>query len=43
MFPLNDAGMLSGLLCGVLFGFVLENAGFGSPTKLTAQFQLRDW
>jgi hypothetical protein len=43
MFPLNDAGMVSGLLCGVLFGFVLENAGFGSPAKLTAQFQLRDW
>lgn len=43
MFPLNDGGMLSGLLCGVLFGFVLENAGFGSPAKLTAQFHLRDW
>lgn len=33
----------SGLLCGFLFGFVLENAGFGSPVKLTAQFALRDW
>jgi len=43
MFPLNDAGMISGLVCGALFGFILENAGFGSPTKLTAQFQLRDW
>ena len=43
MFPFNDAGMISGLVCGVLFGFVLENAGFGSPCKLTAQFQLRDW
>ncbi|MFZ2295368.1 MAG: DUF6691 family protein [Polaromonas sp.] len=43
MFPFNDAGVISGLLCGVLFGFVLENAGFGSPCKLTAQFQLRDW
>jgi hypothetical protein len=43
MFPLNDAGVISGLVCGVLFGFVLENAGFGSPAKLTAQFQLRDW
>ena len=43
MFPFNDAGMVSGLVCGVLFGFVLENAGFGSPAKLTAQFQLRDW
>ena len=35
--------MLSGLLCGVLFGVVLENAGFGSPCKLTAQFRLTDW
>lgn len=43
MFPLNDGGMLSGLVCGVLFGFVLENAGFGSPCKLTGQFSLRDW
>lgn len=43
MWPLNDAGALSGLVCGVLFGYVLENAGFGSPCKLTAQFSLRDW
>ena len=43
MFPLNDGGMLSGLVCGVLFGYVLENAGFGSPCKLTGQFSLRDW
>jgi hypothetical protein len=43
MFPLNDTGMLSGLLCGVLFGYVLENAGFGSPVKLSAQFKLKDW
>jgi hypothetical protein len=35
--------ILSGLLCGVLFGVVLENAGFGSPCKLTAQFRLTDW
>lgn len=35
--------VLSGLLCGVLFGIVLENAGFGSPCKLTAQFRLTDW
>jgi hypothetical protein len=41
--PLNDAGLWSGLLCGVLFGFVLESAGFGSPCKLTAQFRLTDW
>ena len=43
MFPLNDNGMLSGLLCGILFGYVLENAGFGSPVKLSAQFKLTDW
>jgi hypothetical protein len=35
--------MVSGLICGILFGFVLENAGFGSPLKLTAQFKLTDW
>lgn len=33
----------SGLLCGALFGYVLESAGFGSPCKLTAQFRLSDW
>ncbi|MBI5107697.1 MAG: YeeE/YedE family protein [Rhodocyclales bacterium] len=43
MFPLNDNGMISGLLCGILFGYVLESAGFGSPVKLSAQFRLRDW
>ena len=41
MFALPE--VLSGLLCGVLFGIVLENAGFGSPCKLTAQFRLTDW
>ena len=43
MFPINETGMLSGLLCGILFGYVLENAGFGSPVKLSAQFKLTDW
>jgi uncharacterized protein len=43
MFPLHSNGMVSGLICGILFGFVLENAGFGSPQKLTAQFKLTDW
>lgn len=42
-FPLYDAGLASGLLVGILFGYILENAGFGSPCKLTAQFRLRDW
>lgn len=35
--------VLSGLLLGIGFGFVLERAGFGSPCKLTAQFRLTDW
>jgi hypothetical protein len=43
MFPLLESGVLSGLACGFLFGYVLENAGFGSPCKLTAQFRLTDW
>jgi hypothetical protein len=43
MFPLDYLGVGSALLCGFLFGFVLENAGFGSPCKLTSQFQLTDW
>jgi hypothetical protein len=43
MIPFNNSGMLSGLVCGALFGYVLENAGFGSPRKLTAQFKLSDW
>ena len=43
MFPLNDSGLVTGLVCGFLFGYVLENAGFGSPYKLTAQFRLTDW
>ncbi len=42
-FPLYDDGVASGLLSGVLFGYVLENAGFGSPRKLTAQLRLTDW
>jgi uncharacterized protein len=41
MFGLPE--IASGLLCGALFGYVLENAGFGSPCKLTAQFRLTDW
>ncbi|MBT9462184.1 MAG: YeeE/YedE family protein [Rugosibacter sp.] len=40
---LTSSIIFSGLLCGFLFGFVLENAGFGSPSKLTAQFRLSDW
>ncbi len=40
---LHDAGLVSGLFLGFLFGYILENAGFGSPCKLTAQFRLSDW
>ncbi len=43
MFPFEYSGAMSGLICGILFGFVLENAGFGSPCKLTAQFRFTDW
>lgn len=35
--------MITGLGCGLLFGWVLERSGFGSPCKLTAQFRLTDW
>jgi len=35
--------IISGLLLGGAFGFVLERAGFGNPNKLTAQFRLSDW
>lgn len=35
--------ILSGLLLGGAFGFVLERAGFGNPNKLTGQFRLSDW
>jgi hypothetical protein len=41
--PLYDGGVASGLLSGILMGYVLENAGFASPRKLTAQFRLTDW
>jgi len=43
IWPLYDSGVAAGLLSGFLFGFVLENAGFGSPRKLTGQFRLEDW
>lgn len=35
--------IISGLLLGSAFGFVLERAGFGNPNKLTGQFRLSDW
>ena len=42
-FPLGYTGPLSGILLGVIFGYVLENAGFGSGCKLTAQLRFQDW
>lgn len=42
-FPLYDHSLAGGLLSGVLFGFALEAAGFGSARKLAAQFSLRDF
>ncbi len=41
--PIYDGGVAAGLLSGIVFGYILENAGFGSPCKLTAQFRFRDW
>jgi len=41
--PLNLAGPVSGLVLGFGFGFILENAGFGDPQRLTAQLRLTDW
>lgn len=35
--------IISGLLLGGAFGFLLERAGFGNPNKLTGQFRLSDW
>lgn len=40
---MNIVDIVSGLILGFAFGYVLENAGFGSPCKLTAQFRLSDW
>ena len=31
-FPLGFNGALSGLLCGLIFGFALERAGFASAS-----------
>jgi len=41
--PLMDAGAFSGLACGILFGYVLQRAGFSSPCRLTGQLRLTDW
>ena len=41
--PLGYTGPVSGILLGLVFGFALENAGFGSACKLTAQLRFKDW
>lgn len=40
---MNYGGAISGLVFGIAFGFILENAGFGSGCKLTAQLRFKDW
>lgn len=42
-FPLGYTGPVSGIVLGIVFGYVLENAGFGSGCKLTAQLRFQDW
>ena len=42
-FPLGYTGPISGIILGLIFGYVLENAGFGSGCKLTAQLRFQDW
>lgn len=42
-FPLDFAGPVSGLVCGALFGFILENGGLGNGCKLTGQLRFQDW
>ncbi len=41
--PLGYTGPISGVVLGMVFGYVLENAGFGSGCKLTAQLRFQDW
>jgi hypothetical protein len=36
-------GLIFAVVTGVLFGFFLERAGFGSPKKLTAIFYFKDF
>ena len=42
-FPLGWSGPLSGLVCGALFGYVLQRSGLGNGCRLTAQLRLQDW
>ena len=38
-----EFGLLFAVVTGLLFGFFLERAGFGSPKKLTAMFYFADF
>lgn len=39
----SETGLVFALVAGLLFGFFLERAGFGSAKKLTALFYFRDF
>lgn len=39
----DEAGFIAVFLIGLLFGFFLERAGFGSSKKLTSVFYFKDW
>lgn len=41
--PLGWTTPLSGIVFGVLFGFVLQRGGLGNGCRLTAQLRLKDW
>jgi len=38
-----ELGLVAAAISGILFGFFLERAGFGSSRKLTAIFYLQDF
>lgn len=42
IFPLGWTGPLSGIVCGVLFGWVLQRGGLGNGCRLTAGLRLQD-
>ncbi|HMM67417.1 MAG TPA: YeeE/YedE thiosulfate transporter family protein [Dokdonella sp.] len=42
-FPLGWYDPLSAMVCGALFGYVLQRGGLGNGCRLTAQLRLRDW
>ncbi|MGQ9918411.1 MAG: YeeE/YedE thiosulfate transporter family protein, partial [Bryobacteraceae bacterium] len=39
----EEAGFIAIFFLGLLFGFFLERAGFGSSRKLTSIFYFKDW